>query len=67
MTTSSDNNSQSPQTTRPQPDHWRELSDRLPAGSTDRLSDWFDVQLAVLEKSQQQFITGRSLRKSLRR
>ncbi len=67
MTTSSDNNSKSPLAPRPAVNHWTELSERLPVASTERLSDWLDVQLAVLEKSQQRFVTGRSLMKSLRR
>lgn len=66
MTTSSDN-SKLPTPPRPATDHWQELSDRLPAGDHERLSDWFDVQLAVLEKSQERFITRRAQMKSLRR
>lgn len=67
MTTSSDNNSQSPSAPRPKANHWNALSNRLPAASTEHLSDWFDTQFAILEKSQERFITGRSLLKSLRR
>jgi hypothetical protein len=67
MTTSSDNNSKSPLAPRPVENHWSELSDRLPAASTRQLGDWLDIQLAVLEKMQERFITGRSLLKSLRR
>jgi|GEM_PF-1272859 len=67
MPTSSDNNSKTPAATRPEANHWSELSDRLPVASTGPLSDWLDAQLVVLEKSQERFITGRSLLKSLRR
>jgi hypothetical protein len=67
MTTSSDHNSKSPLAPRPSVNHWSELSDRLPVASTADLSNWFDTQLAVLEKSQERFVTGRSLMKSLRR
>jgi hypothetical protein len=67
MTTSSDNNSKSPLSSRTPVNHWTELSDRLPAASTERFGNWFDIQLAVLEKSQERFVTGRSLMKSLRR
>lgn len=67
MTTSSDNDSKSPLVPRPAVNHWSELSDRLPLASTEHFGAWFDTQLAVLEKSQQRFITGRSLMKSLRR
>lgn len=67
MPTSSDNNSKTPAVPHPETNHWSELSDRLSAAATAPLSDWLDAQLAVLEKSQERFITGRSLLKSLRR
>ena len=68
MATSSDSNSKSPLVPRAAAnDHWVELSDRLPVAKTEQLGAWFDTQLAVLEQSQQRFITGRSLLKSLRR
>jgi hypothetical protein len=67
MATSSDSNSKSPLVPRAAASHWVELSDRLPAAKTEQLGAWFDTQLAVLEKAQERFITGRSLLKSLRR
>lgn len=47
--------------------HWHELTLRLPKQPVDELGDWFDEQLAALEKSQERFMTGRSILKSLRR
>lgn len=67
MTTSSDHNSKSAAATRPTGTHWQELTDRLPANAVQQLSDWIDEQLSALEKSQQRFVTGRSILKSLRR
>jgi hypothetical protein len=66
MATSSNSN-KSPLVPRTAADHWVDLSDRLPAAKTEQFGAWFDTQLAVLEQSQQRFITGRSLLKSLRR
>lgn len=67
MTTSSDHNSKSAAATRPNGTHWKELTDRLPATAALQLSEWIDEQLAALEKSQERFMTGRSILKSLRR
>ncbi len=67
MPTSSDNNSKTPAAPRPEINHWSELSARLTVAATEPLSNWLDAQLADLEKSQERFITGRSLLKSLRR
>jgi hypothetical protein len=66
MTTSSDHNSKSAAATT-SGGHWRELTDRLPATKTVQFSDWIDAQLAALEKSQERFMTSRSILKSLRR
>jgi hypothetical protein len=67
MTTSSDPNGKAPPTNGVAVTHWQELSQRLPKTATERLSDWIDAQLADLEKSQERFMTGRSIMKSLRR
>jgi hypothetical protein len=67
MTTSSDHNSKSAAATRPNGTHWQELTERLPETAAQQLSDWIDAQLAALEKSQERFMTGRSILKSLRR
>jgi hypothetical protein len=67
MTTSSDPNGKAPPTVGVAVTHWQELSERLPKTATERLSDWIDDQLAALEKSQERFMTGRSILKSLRR
>jgi hypothetical protein len=66
MTTSSDHNSKSAAATSPG-GHWQELTDRLPASKAEQFSDWIDAQLAALEKSQERFMTSRSILKSLRR
>jgi len=39
----------------------------LPATAAQQLSEWIDEQLSALEKSQERFMTGRSILKSLRR
>lgn len=67
MTTSSDHNSKSAAATSSSGTHWQELTDRLPATAAQQLSEWIDEQLSALEKSQERFMTGRSIMKSLRR
>jgi len=67
MTTSSDHNSKAATAVKPSGTHWQELTDRLPSAATEQLGDWIDTQLAVLEKAQERFMTGRSIMKSLRR
>jgi len=63
MKTSSDH--RSPSEFRPTDAHWQELTARLPM-TVGKFGEWMDDQLQLLEKSHQDFVTRRSLRKSLR-
>ncbi len=67
MTTSSDHNSQTPPAATPTSRHWQEVTDSLSQSATKRFGEWIDARLADLETSQADFVTGRSLLKSLRR
>lgn len=65
MTTSSDN--KTPSVPRPEAKNWHDLSSQFAPTATEKFAAWIDAQLLVLEESQKQFVTRRTIAKSLRR
>ena len=56
-----------PTTPRPTGEHWRELAATLSPERTDELSRWMECELQTLEQRLSAYVTGNSLRRSLRR
>lgn len=60
MTTSSNHNNKLPREPALAGSHWQELTELLSTSETERLGQWMDTQLAVLEHSQRRFSTPKS-------
>ncbi len=65
MTTTSDSSGTSP--TEEAKPNWSWLQDKIAPAQVALLDDWFDVQLSELEEEFAQFVTPKSLGRSLAR
>ncbi len=65
MTTTSDSSGTSP--TEEAKPNWSWLQDKIAPAQVARLDDWFDTQLSELEEDFAQFVTPKSLGRSLAR
>lgn len=66
MTDSEANNPSSLPKAAPAGHSWNWLTERLPAGGVERLGDWMQTELALLETEHADSITERSRKRDLR-